>query len=87
MSHYNLVHNPIPLLKAMKSPDANAVVDEESEKLKNLSGWQESKVKSKRKVIDEAQKEDTPVHFATIVDLYHLKNAELDKRFQKIQRT
>ena len=46
--------------------------------------WQESKVKSKRKAIEKTQKECKTVHFATLVDLCHLKNSELDKKkFQK----
>ena len=41
MSLYNLVHKIIPLLQAMKIPDVKAAVDEEWNKLKNISSWQE----------------------------------------------
>ena len=39
LSHYNLVHKFIPILQAMKIPDANAAVDEEWEKLEQLPAW------------------------------------------------
>ena len=36
-----------------------------------------------REVIEKAQKERRTVHFATLMDLYHLKNSELEHKFQK----
>ena len=45
--------------------------------------WQESNDKSKRKVIEKALKEGKTVHFATLVDSCHLKNAKLDEKIQK----
>ena len=56
LSHYNLVHKFIPLPKAMKIPDGKAAVHWEWEKLENLPAWQMTKVRSKREVIQEAQK-------------------------------
>ena len=40
----------------MKIPDMKAAVDKEWEKLENLPAWQMTKVKSKKEVIQEAQK-------------------------------
>ena len=40
-------------------------------------------VKSKNEVILEAQKEQRTVHFATLVDICHLKNAELEPKYQQ----
>ena len=45
--------------------------------------WKMTKVKSKREVIEEAQKEQRKVHFATLMDICHLKNAELEPKLQK----
>ena len=41
------------------------------------------KVKSKKEVILEAHRDKKKVHFATLVDTCHLKNAELEPKFQK----
>ena len=49
---------------------------------------QNDKVKSKKKeVILEAQKRIGTVHFATLMDISHLKNVELEPKHEKIQRT
>ena len=42
-----------------------------------------TKVRSKTEVIQEAQKEQRTVYFATLMDTYHLENSELDQTFQK----
>ena len=42
-----------------------------------------SKVKSKKKVIDEARTSGATVHFASLMDICHLKNAELEAKHQK----
>ena len=38
---------------------------------------------SKREVIAEARNEGKTVHFASLMDLCHLKNSELETQFQK----
>ena len=84
-SHYNLVHKSIPMPQGMKIPDAKAAVDKEWKKLETMSAWQLDKMKSKREVILEAQKELRTVHFATPLDIFRLKNAEIDPRNQKFK--
>ena len=42
-----------------------------------------TKVKSKKEVILHAQNKQRTVHYATLMDICHLKNAELDPEFQK----
>ena len=37
----------------------------------------------KREVIQEADREGKTVHFATLMDICHLKNAELEPQLQK----
>ena len=82
MSHYNLVHRFIPLPQAMKIADAKAVVDKEWEKLETIAAWQLDKVKSKKEGILESQRNKKKIHFATLTDICHLKNAELEPNFQ-----
>ena len=69
--HYNLVHKFIPMPQAMKIPAAKAAVDKEWEKLEKISVWNLTKVKSKKKVIDEARTSGATVHFASLMDICH----------------
>ena len=45
--------------------------------------WNLTKVKSKKQVIDEARTSGATVHFASLMDICHLKNAELEAKHQK----
>ena len=83
LQHYNLVHKFIPMPQAMKIPAAKAAVDKEWEKLEKISAWNLAKVKSKKPVIDEARTAGATVHFASLMDMCHLKNAELEAKHQK----
>ena len=83
LQHYNLVHKFIPMPQAMKIPAAKAAVDKEWEKLEKISAWNLTKVKSKKEVIDEARTTGATVHFASLMDICHLKNAELEAKHQK----
>ena len=77
LQHYNLVHKLIPMPQAVKIPAAEAAVDKEWEKLEKISAWNLTKVKSKKQVIDEARTSGATVHFASLMDLFRLENAEL----------
>ena len=80
LQHYNLVHKFIPLRQAMKIPAAaKAAVVKEWEKLEKIPAWNLTKVRSKKEVIDEARTKGAKVHFASLMDIYHLKNDELPK--------
>ena len=46
-----------------------------------------TKVINKSEVIDEARTEGHTVHFASLMDLCHLKNSELEPLIPKIQRS
>ena len=80
LQHYNLVRKFIPMPQALK---LQAAVDKEWEKLEKISAWNLTKVKSKKRVIDEARTSGTTVHFASLMDICHLKNAELEAKHQK----
>ena len=83
LQDYNLVHKFIPMPQAMKIPAAKAAVDKEWEKLEKISAWNLTKVRSKKEVIDEARTKGAKVHFASLMDICHLKNAELEAKLQK----
>ena len=68
----------IPMPQALKIPDAKAAVEKEWEKLEKIPAWQLMKVRNKQDVIDEARNKGRKVHFATLMDLCHLKNSELE---------
>ena len=67
----------------MKIPAAKAAVEKGWETLEKISAWNLTKVKSKKQVIDEARTSDATVHFASLMDICHLKNAELETKRQK----
>ena len=54
-------------------------------KLETIPPWKLKKVKSKKEVILEAQRDKNKVHFASLTDICHLKNAALEPKFQKFQ--
>ena len=83
LQHFDLVHKFIPMPQARKIPAAKAAVDKEWEKLEKNSAWNLTKVRSKKEVIDEARTSGAKVHFASLMDICHLKNAELEARHQK----
>ena len=69
--------------QAMKIPEAKAVVDKEREKLEKIPAWDLAQVRSKKEVIDEARATGAKVHFASLMDICHLKNGELEAKHQK----
>ena len=70
--------------QAMKIPAAKAAVDKDLEKLEKIfRRGTLTKVRSKKEVIDEARTNGIKVHFASLMDLCHLKNAELEAKHQK----
>ena len=58
-------------------------VDKELKKLETDPAWHLEKVKSKKEVVLEAQRDNKS---PTLMDMCHLKNAELEPKLQKIQR-
>ena len=67
----------------MKIPAAKAAVDKEWGKLEKISAWNLTKIRSKKEVIDEGRTSDAKVHFASLMDICHVKNAELEAKHQK----
>ena len=52
-------------------------------KIEKFSTWNLTKVRSKKQAIDEARTSGATVHFASLMDICHLKNAELEAKRQK----
>ena len=52
-------------------------------KMAKVPAWQLTKVRNKNEVIDEARNDGRKVRFASLMDLCHLKNSELEPQFQK----
>ena len=83
LQHCNLIQKFIPIPQASKIPAAKVAVDKEWGKLEKISAWNLTKVRSKKEVIDEARTKGVKVHFASLMDICHLKNAELETKHQK----
>ena len=83
LQHYSLLHKFVPMFQAMKIPAAKAAVDKEWEKIEKISAWNLTKVRSKKEVIDEARTSGATVHFASLMDICHLKNADLEAKHHK----
>ena len=81
LQHY--IHKFIPLPQAMNIPAAKAIVEKEWEKLEKIPAWDITKVRSKKEVIDEARTKGIKFHLASLMDICHLKNAELETKHQK----
>ena len=69
--------------QAMKIPAAKAAVDKEWDKLEKIPAWDTTKDRHKSEVIDEARTKGAKVHFASQMDICHLKNVELETKNQK----
>ena len=52
-------------------------------KLEKIPAWQLTKFRNKKEVIDEARTKGAKVHFASLMDICHLKNAKLETKHQK----
>ena len=58
-------------------------MEKEWEKLEKVPAWQLTKVRNKKEVIDEARNQGKKGHFASLMDLCHLENSELEPQMQK----
>ena len=52
-------------------------------RIAKILAWHLTKVKNNCVVIDEARNKGHTVHFASLMDLGHLKNSEMEPKFQK----
>ena len=69
----------------MKIPPAKAAVDKKWENWRKFLRGTWTKIRSKKEVIDEARTAGATVHFASLMDICLLKNAELEAKHQKYE--
>ena len=70
--------------QAMKIPDAKAAVNKEWKKLETIPAWQFGQSWEPKIILFwKHQETKKKVHFATLMDIFHRKNAELEPQFQK----
>ena len=79
---YALVHMPIASQDIRRIPGAAKAVDGEFDTLAKRT-WLWKLVKERSQVIAEAKRSGYTVHFGSIMELCHLKHAELSKELQK----
>ena len=82
LQHYNLVHN-FSYASSYENSGSESSGGQGMGKMEKISAWKLTKVKSKKQVIDEARTSGATVHFASLMDICHLKNAELEAKHQK----
>ena len=80
LQHYNVVHNFIPVPQAMKIPAAKAAVDKKNGENFGVEPDQSQK---QGRGDDGARTSGAKVHFSSLMDICHLKNAELEAKHQK----
>ena len=71
------------MLQALQIPDVKAAVEKEWGAWRKIQARQLTKVRNKKEVIEEARKKGRKIHFASVMDLCHLKNSELEPQYQK----
>ena len=79
--HCDVVHRLILQLQAMKTPDAKAAVDKEWGNRGCCQHGKNQKSKANKELSIRRRKK-AKTFFATLMDLCHLKNYDLDKKFQ-----
>ena len=82
LQHYNLVQM-YSYASSHKNSSSKVSSGQGMGKLEKISAWNLTEVRSKKEVIDEARTKGAKVHFASLMDMCHLKNAELEAKHQK----
>ena len=81
--HYSLVHKSFPMPQAMKNSCSKGSSEQGMGKIGENFSMEPDESQKQKKVIDEARTSGAKVHFAALMDICHLKNAELETRHQK----
>ena len=83
LQHYYLVHKFIPMPQAFKNSSSKSSSGQGMGKIGENFGVEPDKSQKQKEVIDEARTSGAKVHFASLMDICHLKNAELEAKHQK----
>ena len=85
MSRYNLAHKLVRMRQA-SNEDSGCKKPQLTKSGKNYRTFQHGKrrkSKEKKEVIEQAQKKGRVVHLAALMDMFYLKNEELQAKFQR----
>ena len=80
MNHYRQIHSDASRDENSRCKGSGG---KRMEKVEKIPAWPLMKVRNKKEVIDEARKKGNKVHFASLMDLCHLKYSELEPKYQK----
>ena len=84
LGHHNLVHKFIPMPQALKTTSCEGCTGKRKGKIGKDTGMAaDESQKQEKEVIDEARNEGRIVHFASLMDICHLLNSELELLYQK----
>ena len=83
LQHYNLVHKIDSYASSHENSRSEGSSGQGIGKNWKKFGVNLTKVRSKKEVIDEARMKGAKVHFASLMDICHLKKAELESKHQK----
>ena len=83
LQHYNFRSQIYSYASSYENSCSESSSGQGWEKLEKNSAWNLTKVNSKKQVIDEARMSGATVHFASLMDICHLKNVELEAKHQK----
>ena len=61
-------------------------MEREWKKLETIPAWLLEKVKNKKEEKKRHRKTEKKVHFASLMDICHLQNADLERQFQMYRR-
>ena len=81
--YFSLVHTPLSIPEAMKIPKAKQALNDEWQALFELKAFDFASVQPKHKVIADARKNGTKVHFGGIMELCSEKHSELPPEKRK----
>ena len=84
LQHFTLVHQ-FSYASSHEDSRSKSSSGKELEKLEKIPAWDLTKVRSKSEVSDEARTKGAKVHFASLTDICHSKNAELEAKHQKFK--
>ena len=83
LQHYNFGTQICSYASSHEDSRSNGSIGQRMGKLEKVPAWNLTKVRSKKEMIDEARMSGATLHFAPLMDICHLKNAELEAKHQK----
>ena len=75
-----MVHIPITLQEAMRTPAAKASLDKEWKKLNDKQAWKYDTVREKQAVVEEAKRLNLEIHLGRLMALCHEKHRKTIKK-------